>query len=641
MLDLMRRKRRGLKFILWIVIFGLGIGMLLLFVDVGGRSGDTFVSTSQAVASVDGWEISVMQFRNTYYNFYDSYRRYYNLDGSNMGLLKMLRIDKMALDKLIKDSIVQREARRMGLEVSQPEVVDALRKIPSLNENGRFIGRARLEQLLRANNSSLPEFEASLVGELLSQKVRGLITDGIDISEEDVRKEFLESSQRVTIEYVTFKPEDNLNDVVVVESELQPFYEKNKEQYRIGEQRRIKYLQVNSSDLRSKVSVSEEEIRDAYNAEGDHDEVRARHILLKVEDPAKEVEVRTKAEAILAEARQGKDFAELAKKYSQDTANATSGGDLGFFKPEQMVKEFSDAALSLEPGKISDLVKTQYGFHIIKVEEKRVQTFEDKRTQLEFQLKGQKADELARVKADEAAATLKVSRDINKVATELGLQVRESGFFRMEGTIPGLGPVVGLQGEVFGMQKVGDVGTPHKSSLGFIVPELAEKKDSFLPDFKEVRSSVIEDYKKEKGAGLAESRARQFASSLREGGDWAAAAKKIKKQSVTPPPFTRRSSIDDTLRQAQDVVSQAFSMQVGKTSDSVNVDKLYVVFRLLSRDSFDEARFAIEKPGIQERLQTQKKSTLFQAYVDNLDQKLRKDQKILINQPLIDKIAGL
>ena len=640
MLDLLRRKRRYLKFVLWVVIITLGAGMLLLFVDPGGGQNSMGLPANQAVASVAGREISANEFRTAYFNFLDNYRRYYNIDDSSAELMKMLRLDRMALDKLIKDNIVASEARRLGLEVSQDEIRDALRKIPGLNENGRFIGRARLEQLLRANNSSLPEFEASLISELINMKVRNVITAGVEVAEEDVRKTYLESAQKATIQYVAFNPEESVNDVQVVEAELRPFYEKNKDKYRVSEQRRIKYLQVDLAEMRTKAVVSEQDVLNAFNSEGDHLQVRARHILFKVDDPSKEAEVKSRAEVCLAEVRQGKDFAELAKKYSQDTGSAVNGGDLGFFRREQMVPEFSDAAYALEPGGISDLVKSSYGYHIIKTEEKKNLTFEDRKAQLEFQLKNDKAEELARNRADEAAALLKAGQDINKVASELGLQVRESGFFRVDGAISGLGQVTGLQDEVFGMKAVGESGTPHKAPLGFIIPQFAEKKEPFIPDFGEVRAQVIEEFKKEKSERVAETKARQFFNSLTESSDMEAAAQKIKAKAVTTAPFARRGVIDDTLKEPQEILEQAFALPLGKYHEPVKVGTLSVVFRVMTRESFDESKYNAERAAIKERIQSTRRANIFQAYLDNLDQKMRKDGQIRINQELIDRLIS-
>lgn len=640
MLDLLRRKRRYLKFVLWVVIITLGAGMLLLFVDPGGGQNSMGLPANQAVASVAGREISANEFRTAYFNFLDNYRRYYNIDGSSAELMKMLRLDRMALDKLIKDNIVASEARRLGLEVSQDEIRDALRKIPGLNENGRFIGRARLEQLLRANNSSLPEFEASLISELINMKVRNVITAGVEVAEEDVRKTYLESAQKATIQYVAFNPEESVNDVQVVEAELRPFYEKNKDKYRVSEQRRIKYLQVDLAEMRTKAVVSEQDVLNAFNSEGDHLQVRARHILFKVDDPSKEAEAKALAEVCLAEARQGKDFAELAKKYSQDTGSAVNGGDLGFFRREQMVPEFSDAAYALEPGGISDLVKSSYGYHIIKTEEKKNLTFEDRKAQLEFQLKNDKAEELARNRADEAAALLKAGQDINKVASELGLQVRESGFFRVDGAISGLGQVTGLQDEVFGMKAVGESGTPHKAPLGFVIPQFAEKKEPFIPEFGEVRAQVIEEFKKEKSERVAETKARQFFNSLTESSDMEAAAQKIKAKAVTTAPFARRGVIDDTLKEPQEILEQAFALPLGKYHEPVKVGTLSVVFRVMTRESFDESKYNAERAAIKERIQSTRRANIFQAYLDNLDQKMRKDGQIRINQELIDRMIS-
>jgi parvulin-like peptidyl-prolyl isomerase len=210
----------------------------------------------------------------------------------------------------------------------------------------------------------------------------------------------------------------------------------------------------------------------------------------------------------------------------------------------------------------------------------------------------------------------------------------------VDGAIPGLGQVAGLQDEVFGMKAVGEMGTAHKAPLGFIIPQLAEKKEPFIPDINEVHAQVVEDYKKEKAERLAESKSRQFYNSLSDGSDMAAAAQKVKVKAVTTNPFTRRGVIDDTLNESQDILEKAFNMPIGKFSEPVKVGTFYAVFKLLTRESFDESKYTSERAAIKERLQTAKRANIFQAYLDNLDQKMRKDQKIIINQEMIDRLIS-
>jgi peptidyl-prolyl cis-trans isomerase D len=636
MLHIMRRKLKSLKIILWIVIFGLTVGMLLMFVDVGGRNMGGVSGTS--VASVDGEEIGVSPFRQEYYRMVERYRRQFG-EGAEQ-YLKMMRIDEVTLEKMIKDIIVRREAKKMGFEVTQEEILDYLRKIPGLTEGGRFIGRARMEQIMRANNMTMEEFEFSVVNDLLNQKVRSTLTGGIRVSEQEIRDFFNESRQKATIEYVAFKTDDFAKDVPVVESELASFFEKNKEKYRAGEQRRIQFLMVPTSSLLSKVQVSEQEIQTALLNLGDQTEVRARHILFKVEDKTKESEIKAKASAVLEEAKKGVDFAELAKKHSQDTGSAVNGGDLGYFKSAQMVPEFSNVAFALAPGQISDLVQSQYGFHIIKVEDRKSPAAEQQRAQAQQGLQTQKAEALGLQMAEELAALIRSGQDIKKLASDKGLETSESGFFKIDGVIPGLGDVPGLQNSIFNLKNIGEIGSPAKATTGYIVPKWIEKKDSYLPALSEVRNAVQEDYKKEKSVQLAENKAKQFSLAVRGGETMAAAAKKFNLTVSKPAAFTRRALIDETLRTNEDVMKAVFSSKVGAASDPVKADTAFAVFQMLSIDSFDEALYAKEKSAVRRSLEDRRKATFYQAYLDGKEQILRNQKKVLVNQPLIDQIKG-
>jgi len=636
MLNLMRRKLKRLKIILWIVIFGLTIGMLLMFVDVGGRN--TGGVSGMSVASVDGEDINIGPFRQEYYRTVERYRRQFG-EGAEQ-YLKMMRLEEVALEKMIKDIIVRREAKRMGLQVTPEEILDYLRKIPGLTEGGRFIGRARMEQILRANNMTTDEFELSVMNDLLNQKVRGILTGGIRVSEQEIRDFFIESRQKATIEYVAFKTDAFIKEVSVVESEIPAFFEKNKEKYRIGEQRRIQFILIPETSLRSKVQVSEKDVTQALLNLGDQTEVRARHILFKIEDKAKEDEVKTKASAVLEEARKGTDFAELVKKHSQDTTSVANGGDLGYFKSGQMVPEFSQAAFALAPGQISDLVQSQYGFHIIKVEDHRSPSPEQLRTQALQGLQTQKADEIGSQTAEEIVGLIRSGQDMKKVATDKGLEISESGFFKMDGVVPGLGDVPGLQNTIFNLKSIGEIGAPAKATTGYIVPKWVEKKDSSLPALNEVRSAVVEDFKKDKGVQLAETKARQFSQAVRSGEGMATAAKKFNLTVSKPAAFTSRALIDETLRTNEEVMKAVFSAKVGQPSDPIKVDNLYAVFQLLALDPFDEALFAKEKSAIRRSLEDRRKATFYQSYLDNKEQILRNQKKVLVNQSLIDQVKG-
>ncbi len=210
--------------------------------------------------------------------------------------------------------------------------------------------------------------------------------------------------------------------------------------------------------------------------------MRASHILFKTEGKD-EAAVRAAAEKVLQEAKGGADFAELAKKYSEDESNAKLGGDLDYFARGRMVPEFDEAAFTAQPGLIPDLVKTSFGFHIIKVVDKKAgttRTFDEVKAQIREQLVGERAQRLADTRAEEVAKEIKTPADLDKVATARGLKVEETGFFAADEPILALGASPQVSAEIFAL-KEGDVSAPLRVGRGYAIAALAGRQDPAVP----------------------------------------------------------------------------------------------------------------------------------------------------------------
>src|SRR5205807_3130748 len=261
--------------------------------------------------------------------------------------------------------------------------------------------------------------------------------------------------------------------------------------------------------MRAKVVVPPADVEKAYNNNIEQyttpEQVRASHILLKTEGKD-DAAVKAKAEEILKQARAGADFAELAKKYSEDEASAKQGGDLDYFGKGKMVPEFDQAAFSMEPGTISDLVKTQYGYHIIKLVDKKNATTRPL-AEVRQQLTDQLAYERAQAQAAELAASLEkqISKaaDLDKVAKAQGLTVQESGFFAKDEPIMGLGPSPEAAARAFEM-KIGDVSPSLRASRGVVFITPVAKQDPYLPKLEEVKDRVRDEVIKNKARDLAQ-----------------------------------------------------------------------------------------------------------------------------------------
>ena len=411
MLDIMRRKKR-LKLILWLVIISLGMGMLLLFVpgqNVGIQGFDN------SIATVAGETISVKDYSDTYRHFVENY----SAGGRNRTdpeILKRLGVDKQALNALIQVRVVTYAAKRLGLDVTTDEVRQAIETNPNLRNQAGFIGVDAYKALLAANRIEITEFEDSVRFMLLSKKVTNLLADSLSIPEKQLRENFARQNQEAQVLYVLFDKEAAKKKVNPTEADLRAYFEANKEKYHIKEERRAQYLLLPISDIAATQKVTDREIDDAWARMDRQETVDASHILFKVDDPSKDAEVKAKAEEILKRAKAGENFAELAKKYSQDEGSAPQGGNLGPFPQGRMPKAFEAAAFSLKPGEISDLVRTEVGYPIIKVLSHEKPNKEAERPNLIRSVQVDKAVEIAKQKAAEAQKLLEKQKDLASVA---------------------------------------------------------------------------------------------------------------------------------------------------------------------------------------------------------------------------------
>ncbi|MBI4456383.1 MAG: peptidylprolyl isomerase [Acidobacteria bacterium] len=638
MLDWMRRTRKRLNWILWLVIIGLGAGMVLLFVD---RPGPTDIPLGhEEVASVDGHPITAQEFRQTYSRMYDIYRQAYNLNSSNSNVLKALGLDKQVLNQLVSSQVILLEADKMGISATDEEVFDVIRKIPAFQENGNFIGSVRYAQILKANNTTPAEFEEGIHRDIVREKFQGVITDPVIVTADDVRAEYASRNQEAVIQFVALDPAETEKTLHPNEADLKAFFEQNRGRYKSTEQRRVEVMTFDVGQYATKVTISEDELKRRFQANPGEEEVRASHILLKVDDPAKEPEVKQKAEKVLKEARAGADFAKLAEKYSEDISGKGSGGDLGYFTRGRMVPEFEKVAFSLPAGQISDLVKTQYGYHIIKVTDKRVPSFESKRPILEIEARREQGEQISEKQANQAYVELvNHKKDFSTVAKEYGAAVTTSGLFGQSEPIQGLGTPAEFSAQVFQIKNKGELGRPYKAWRGWLIPRLVDIVLPGNPEFSAVKDRITNDYKREKAQDAAKQRAFDIAAAAKDG-NLEAAAKKYTVSMVTSKPFKKDTAVDPSLGASQEISSKALAMSPGEVAQPIQVGSKYVVFKLKEKTPVDMTKFEMEKENLRQTLLNQKKNNLFSSYIAFLVEKRRAENKITVNQNLIDQIVG-
>ncbi len=636
MLDLMRRKQR-LKIILWIVIFSLALGMLLFFVpgvDIGN------VTTDTSAATVDGQAIPIREFAVAYNR---AIKRYSD-GGKNKTdpeTMKAMGVPRQILDEMISSRILESTARRLGLKVTPNEVRRGIETYPYFQDQGKFIGVDRYKDFLATNDLSVEDFERDFRQSLLINKLHSVVTDSLDVSEQELREGFSSTNEKMEVFYTILKKQDFVARVKPVEADLRAYFDAHKTEYQIKEKRKAQYLLILVGQILSGINVTDQEIREEWDKRPHEETVQASHILFRVDDESKDAEAKAKAEGILKRLKAGEDFATLAKQYSQDTGSAAQGGSLGSFPRGQMVKEFEDAAFSLKPGETSGLVRTEYGYHIIRTTNRVMPDFESNRPMMMITVRAQKAQNIAKEKADAAAQLLQKNKDLNGVAKNLGVpaEVRETAFFAADDSSFELFGSPALRDEVFTLKEVNAIGKAVQHPLGLAIPKLAQVQMPRPGDFASSRSQVEKDYADAKAAELMQEAAKRLSDAARAQGSLEKAAKGMGLSVKTSQPFTASGNPDAEIGANTNFSRAAFELQPGAVSEPVSLSDNAAVMQVKSRSPFDEAAFQKGKAELRAQLLRSKQEMYFQDYVRKISEDLEKAGKIRINPKALDEVS--
>jgi peptidyl-prolyl cis-trans isomerase D len=637
MLDRMRRHKAWLKWSLAVVVLTFIAFYIPSFMD-GTTAG---AAPSEVVAAVEGEDITVRDFQRRYTAQLQAYRNAYGSQLSDQ-LLRQLGIEQQILQQMVDEEAMVAEARRQGLSVSDVEVRERILAIPAFQENGQFIGEQRYRQMLQMNNPPLTptDFEENLRRALLIEKLRNAVTGWMTVTDAEVADEYRRRNEKVKLDVVPLTPEAFQSQVKVSDEELAAYFEKNKETYRIGEKRRIRYALVDVDQVRQQVQVPQNEIEAFYKQNiaqySTPEQVAASHILLKTEGKD-EAEVRKLAEEIAKRAKAGEDFAALAKQYSEDESNNTTGGSLGEFGRGTMVPEFEQAAFAMKAGEVSDPVKTSFGYHIIKVEKNQPATTRpvaDVRAEIEDQLKWQKAQQQAETIAKEIASQVKTAADLERIAKERSLPLQETGAFLRDEPVDGLGPAPEVAAQAFQLAD-GAVSPALRVSRGWVLATVTGKEEPRLPQLAEVRDRVREDLTRERAAELAKTRANEIATMLKNAGDFAAAAKKAGLEVKSTELITRGSPIPD-LGISPDVDTVAFSLPVNGVSDPITTPTGTAIVHVTEKEGVTDEQIAQGTDQVREELVNQRRDRFFSGYMTQA----KKNLDIQINQETLQRAMG-
>lgn len=627
MLTHFRKQKKILAFFLWLVIAAF-IGTIFLVWGMGGKTGN-----SAYAIKVNNYKISYGEYRDTYENTANTLRQIFG-DQLNQ-IPEYKNLGKKVADDMINRILVSEDAKSKGLFVSDVEILEIIKSNKAFFTDGNF-DTQKYVQVLNLNGLNPEVYENSIKLDTLFKKMTDLVKNSTLVTNTEIENEFKYRNQEAVIKFLSVDPKKFEKEVTPGEEDLKNYYSSNGEKYRLPEMVKVKYVTVDPDTYSDNFTVSDSDLETYFLQHKtefiQNEDVEARHILVKVKDfNNKEQDNASfkKAQNVLGELKKGGDFAKLAEKYSDDST-AKNGGYLGKFQRGMMVKEFEDVAFSLKEGEISDIVKTPFGYHILKVEKHNLPkelTFEESKNRIKTIIEGELKKNGFNRHVFDLYKNILTESNITAYQKKYpaNVQVFETEMFDINSQTAPFGNNIATKKIIFNLD-VAEVSPVLDLNGKKYIFELTDRKESLIPEFEKVKNEVRADYVKEKSFELAKKYlAEQIASSksLNE------ISKNISISFTTTPSFKRLEPIPE-LGADSKLSSDIFAKKQGILADPYEFNDRPYAVEVVSVKDADLGKIEEQKEDIRTFLLSVKQDEAYKNYL----KELRNKAKIEIAQGL-------
>ncbi len=650
MLKVFRDNLKYLSWVLWLVIV---VFVLFVFVDFGATVPTGSTIPTDAAATVGDIDVTYGEFERSYRQAEDTYRQIYG-DQFNRELAQQMGLPLQVLDSLVADKILLQEADRMGLRVTDEEVRQAILEFPAFQApTGGFVGEERYRQTLRSSGYTVDSFEHMIRTQLLGQMVRDVLSANLFVSDEDVLASYKDQIEQAKIRFVQLPSSSMASEVIASPEEIEAYFDEHKEELRIPERRVVDYLLLDQNALRDTLELSDDELFEYYEANPEEftqeEQVRARHILLQVGGDRTEQQAEEQMLAIRDRLEAGEDFATVATELSDDPGSKAQGGDLGFFGRGQMIGEFEEAAFSAVPGEVVGPVKTNFGYHLIQVEERRDagrSSFAEAQEQIRSRLLNQRSQDLAESTATELAEridkeVLTTPEALQQLAdTETGVTFLTTPAFGREDNVPGIGRGTGFSLTAFELEQ-DEISEPVRAAAGWVILRVAEVQEPRIPTLDEVRDDVASSVRQDKQMQLATARMAETRQKLDDGSSLDEVAEELELVVRESGQFGRGGSIAG-LGNNPEVASAALALEVGDFAGPLRHENQVLLFEVLERQHFDPQEFETQRQETREAVRSERLNQLLASLVTQRRDEMgvTYDEQLLRNFELVPGIEG-
>jgi peptidyl-prolyl cis-trans isomerase D len=631
-----------IKGVLWAVVLAF---VVTIFYSWGVQSSSGPARTE--VATLWGQGIEAAEFQRTQNALYRQYRQVFG-NQPDVDLREHFNFRQMALEQIVSRALLLRIAEENRLEVTDTELYAHLTRQPSFqNPQGQFDSdRYRVALASVVPPVSMQQFEDEQRRSLMQSKVFALVQQGAQITDAEAEQTYRHEHQQVNVRYVTLVPSLFEAEATVSDEEVKTHYETYRESYREPERRQIRYLTVTAEPFQVAREFTDGEISVYYDrhpqAFVQQEEARARHILFILPENAsaqREERVRGLAQGVLDDLRGGADFAAAAAEHSEDEGTAEAGGDLGFFPRGRMMPPLEEAAFSLPIGELSDPVRTELGFHILRVEERMetgIKPLEEALQEVIDALQDEKAREAALVFVDDLVVAMDEAPErFAELADQHGLEVETTPFVEAAGFIEELTGAPQLIGRAFSLRAQTVDAMVGRNGNHYIF-QVAETQPDKVPPLEDIVERVTRDARDSKGADLASETGAEWVTQLRDGASLAELAGALELQ-VTETGWFRRNEPVPDLGNVSEFRRAAFQLQPNEGEAVGEGDRTYVVQVIEYRDA-GMSTFKADLPDYRRQLLAQKQNQLVQAFQESLAaqfQQLLRDGDLVVNSQYV------
>lgn len=638
MFDLFRSRDKSIRILLG-VLLGLVALSMLVYLIPGGPGGGTGAGGENVVAVVGDDKITAQDLQRAVQQIQS---RQQNLPKALMAMYIPSIVNEM-----VDAKAMAYKARQLGLQVSDQELADSIQQ-EFTAALGQQFDRNVYQQILARQGMTVADFEKERREGMLAARLEDLESQALFVSDKAARAEYARKNEKIGLEYIGFTDKDFVSKVDKSPAAVKAYFEKNKAEFRIPEKRDVDLIVGSLADFMPSVHISDAELHKQYEDNLDNyrvpERVDVRHILIKTQGKPKDEwpKLKAKAEDILKQLQHGANFAELAKKDSEDPGSAAQGGELGWITRGQTVPTFEKEAFSLKPGQLSGVVETEYGYHIIQVEKKEpahVKPFDEVKSQILAEAQKDAATAKMKKAADDArAAIAKNPGQAEQIAAKYDLKLYKLNNVTSGDTLPQVGSAPDLTTALFSTSKgsvsnVVDLDTQGKAAFG-VVTDIAKAHPA---QYAEVEKDVLQKYTATESARLAQEAAKKAAEQARKGQSLQALAKEHGLQVKTATPFTINGAAEGIG--SATLFPEAFKKNVGDVVGPVAAQSGQFVCKITQKIPADMSQYAKDKDNIIKSLTAEKRATQQGLFRDSVVSELKRHGKIKLNQDTINRIV--